>query len=163
MNIDHEFFKINLYMHCLEDTLTIHPLRGGLKIPLGIIQSMTALSVFIFSKITSVFQENNSKISDFSKKHIVHGLANILSGTIEIIPLIGSFIIDMIRERYETTVDNPEHKDYVNIRKKENIDISYPNLKRLVYPSFMNPYTKFLPYYTVEEYREWVNTLPDKK
>lgn len=69
----------------------IGTLAGGAKVCLGVAQSFTALAIFIITSIPAAYTGNWST-SNYAWSHVKHGLGNIVTGTLESIPLVGTFL-----------------------------------------------------------------------
>lgn len=78
---------------------------GILKVGLGVTQTITAIAVSLFLSMPALCGHHKSeKFFVHSCKHIIHGTANILSGSIEAIPILGAILYGLrILNTYRNT------------------------------------------------------------
>lgn len=187
MTIEEEFFKINIGIAKIENQLTESWL-GGLKIPFGIMQTVSAISICVFTGCFNVFEGNNKKINKFSRNHILHGMGNIVSGTVECIPFVSICILKVRRHIAESNKD-PHYQDYadrgiiLDLSKWErapskNIDhldtqeykdhikkylhtYSHDQYEKMRKDAILlNPRTKILSYFSEDEFHKFVLQIP---
>lgn len=88
----------------------INAVAGALKITGGIIQTITAVVCAILCSIPALCVKNGLSLMRYCFTHILHGMGNILAGTLEAIPLAGTEL-----EKIRKTL----HMNYVLVADSE--------------------------------------------
>ena len=98
-----------------ENTLSLYAaiplfgiLPGALKVAGGVVQTVSAVALSILFSAPALCQNEQSKEIFFRAcKHIPHGLGNIVAGTVEGCPIIGSIFVALRFMRTSRDIEPP--------------------------------------------------------
>ncbi len=100
MNINDNIRQVETTLSKWESNLnlaTVYPVlglaAGAAKIALGVVQIVASVALFALTLIPAIFSEDARTLLAHSLKHIGHGIANIIGGSILGIPFVGTTIM----------------------------------------------------------------------